>query len=793
MLKNYLTIALRNLKKHKAFSMINILGLTIGMVVCIMIFFFVQYELSYDKFHKNYERIYRFEYNNKMFTGDSHTGLLCPAVLALALKKDYPEVEVVTRILDPSWFQPKVLMKYGGKQFYEESYLCVEPSFFEMFNFDFVKGNSKNALTNPNSIVLNEELAKKYFGNIDPVGKVLTVDGKDLSVTGVIKNVPQNSHMQFRFLTAVKFDSRFGEETSWNNNWNYHTYIRLKENISPENLRKEIFGLPGRNSERNKTINLELRPMKDIHLYAHSKNELATNGNAENIYIFSSLAFLVLIIACINFMNLSTARSSKRAAEVGLRKVIGANRSQIIRQFLSESIILSVISFFLAIIIISISLPFFNKYAEIKIEYGDLFRWSILLGLLVIIIFTGLIAGSYPAFYLSSFQPITALKKSAHFLGKRNTPLVFRKVLVVFQFVITSVLIIGMLIILKQLQYIKNKELGYSKEQILVLPSNDYKSLNNYKVLKNEFLQNPSVISATLTSDVPSDISSRRNFFAENLSQNLICGSVTIDKDFFSTFNIKFIDGRTVTERSSNDETEQFIINETAAKELNLSLPVGTKMGRGSEIQGEIVGVVKDFHFKSLHEKIGPLVMHLNGNPPKYLSLKLKTENLDAVMNFIKKKFYSVFQDRPFDYYFFDDAFDKMYRKEERFASIIEVFSLLSIFVSCLGLFGLISFAVESRTKEIGIRKVLGAEIKNIFHLLTKEFAILVFTANIIAIPIAYYVLDKWLNAFAYRTKMNWWLFILSVSISCLLAIVTVGYQVIKATIANPIEALRYE
>ena len=598
--------------------------------------------------------------------------------------------------------------------------------------------------------------------------------------------------MQFRFLKALKFNPQFGEETSWNN-WNYNTYIKLSENSLPVDFAKKIFDLPERYSQNNSKTNLALRPMKDIHLYSHAKWELGTNGSAESIYIFSSLALLVLIIACINFMNLSTARSSKRAVEVGLRKVIGANRFQIVKQFLSESIILSIISFILAMIIISISLPFFNKLAEVNVKLGDLFSWSLIPGLFVLMIFTGLFAGSYPAFYLSSFQPINALKKSAHFFGKRNTPLVFRKILVVFQFVITSALIIGMIVILNQLQYIRNKELGYSKEQILVLPSSDYRSLNNYKVLKNELLQNPLIVSATLTSDLPSDISSRRNFFTENLSSNMILTSLTIDKDFFSTYNIKLIAGRTVKDRAGDDKTEQFIINETAAKEMNLSSPVGTKMGRDTEIQGEIVGVTKDFHFKPLHEKIGPIVMHLNGNTPKYLSLKLKTEKLNEVMNFIKKKFYSVFQDRPLDYFFFDESFDKMYRKEEKFASIIEVFSILSIFVGCLGLLGLVSFAVESRTKEIGIRKVLGAEMKNIFYLLTKEFAVLILIANIIAIPISYYVLSKWLDDFAYKTEMTWWIFFLSVVISCVLATVTVSYQVIKAATTNPVESLRYE
>ena len=789
MIKSYLTIALRNLKKHKAFSIINILGLTIGMVVCILILLYVRFELSYDKFHKNYDRIYRVE---KSSSNETEFNLTCPAVLAPVLKKNYPEVENVTRILNPSWFQPKVLMQYKDKQFYEERYLNIEPNFFEIFDFEFIEGNSKDAFTNPNSIVLTEELAKKYFGNVDPLGKVIRVENNDLKVAGVIKNVPVNSHMQFRFLTAIKFGPEFGEETSWNN-WNYHTYIKLRENSSPNDFEKKIIDLPDRETDHKQMVNLTIRPMKDIHLYSHSKDELGVNGSAESIYLFSSLALLVLIIACINFMNLSTARSSKRAVEVGLRKVIGANRFQIVKQFLGESIILSVISFILAMIIISISLPFFNKFAEVKIEPDDLLSLSLISSLFGLTIFTGLIAGSYPAFYLSSFQPISALKKFAHFLGKRNTQLVFRKVLVVFQFVITSVLIIGVIIILHQLQFIRNKELGYSKEQILVIPSNDYRSLDSYGVLKNELLQNPSIVIATLTSDLPNDIASRRDFFTENLNRNLICSSLTIDKDFFSTYNIKLIAGRTVKERAIDDNTEQFIINETAAKEMNLSSPVGTKMGRGEEIQGEIVGVTKDFHFKPLYEKIGPLVMHLNGNPPKYLSLKLKTEKLNAVMDFIKKKFYSVFQDRPFDYFFFDESFDKMYRKEEKFASIIEVFSVLSIFVGCLGLFGLVSFAAESRTKEVGIRKVLGAEMKNIFYLLTKEFAALILIANIVAIPIAYYTLSKWLDDFAYKTEMTWWIFILSVVISCVLAAVTVSYQVIKAATANPVEALRYE
>lgn len=806
MFKNYLKIAIRNVQKHKGYAFINISGLAIGMACCILIITYIVNELSYDKYHENSDRIYRIATEVNM---GGFTGLIAVsnAPVAPVLHQDYPEVLNATRIRVLS----DRFVKYEDKQFYEEQLLYADNSIFDIFTFPMIKGDPKTALVTAYSVVLTEETAKKYFGDDDPIGKVLKFNNQDdFTVTGVVENVPRNSHFAFDMLCSLEtyFVINKHARENWFN-FNLFTYLLLPEKYDHKELEnkfpalvdkymgKVIKGLGGE-------LKYFLQPLTSIHLHSHLENELSGNSNILYVYIFSAIALFILFIACINFMNLATARSATRAKEVGMRKVIGAHKRELIRQFLGESFIYSFFSLIVALIIVQFALPLLRSISgtELRMNYAEM-PWLIP-GLLGLVFFVGIIAGSYPALFLSSFQPANVLKGSLK-SGAGNKR--FRNVLVVAQFIISVTLIIGTGIILNQLKYMKNKELNFDKENVVFMRITDQKIQQSIDFIKDEFEKIPGVISVAASSSVPGQSASVSPYIPEGFTEDSsqLMESVDADQNFIPTLGIEIVDGRNFSTEFSTDKKEAVIINETAVRKFGWNNPVGKTIKapegeapKGAEGVGvwatkTVIGVVKDFHLASLHKIIMPLYL---SNTPDYLdtiSIKLNPEDTTNTLNLLKEKWKEIDPFRPFEYSFLDETFDSQYRSDERLSKIFASFTVFAIFIACLGLFGLASFMSEQRTKEIGIRKVLGASVPGIVVLLSKNFLKLVIIANIIAWPISYFVMKNWLENFAYRIDIGLWLFMLTGALSLCIALLTVSYQSIKASLSNPVNAIKYE
>jgi len=688
MFKNYIKIALRNIKKQRGYSFINITGLAIGLACFILIFMWVQDELSYDTFHENGENLYR----TTLITSDGIWGS-SPWALVPALKKDFPEIIRGTR-----YAQTAILTQYKDNSFYEE-WALVDPDFFEMFSFSFIEGDPKSAFSNLNSVVITERTAEKYFGNSDPMGEVITFNNRiDLAITGVIQNIPTNSHMQFDLLTLpVHY---FGEARTRTWSADCASYILLQSNADPENIRRKIHGTINKYDTRtNVQYYVGIQPLKKIHLYA-------LNGTHPivYVYVFSFIAVIVLFIACINFMNLSTARSSTRAKEVGMRKVIGATRIDVIRQFFSESIILSFIALVVAVLLVYLFLPIFNTMASKQLTLEFTKNIFMALGLILIAIITGIISGIYPALFLSAFQPVKILKG---FHGRGSKTNVLRKTLIIIQFTAAIVLIISTAIIYRQIYYIRTRDLGLDREHILTIRTNR-EIRNNYEVLREQFLKNKDVLNVTAASSIPLSIGNNNPVYWEGrsaeqyISMNFVC----VDYDYFETFNMKMAHGRSFSREYSTD-IQNYIINEAALKLTGYEEPVGRMFSMWTN-EGEIIGVVNDFHGTSLHNEIRPIVFVLYKNLPYfYIYVKIRPINIPGTLDFLKNTMRTIVPDYPFQYTFLDEYFHRQYVREDRIGNILKYFTFLAIFISCLGLLGLASLMAEQRTKEIAIRKVL--------------------------------------------------------------------------------------
>ncbi|UCC38535.1 MAG: ABC transporter permease [Candidatus Aminicenantes bacterium] len=800
MFKNYLRIAIRNVQRHKGYAFINIAGLAIGMTCCILIIAYVVTELSYDKYHENADKIYRIgaEVNMGGFTGSL---AVSNAPLGPVLKQDYPEVMNAARIRPIS----KTLVKYEDRQFYEEQILHADKTIFDIFSFPMIKGDPKTALVTAYSVVLTEETAQKYFGEEDPLGKVLKFNNQDdFTITGIVENVPKNSHFTFDMLCSFEtfFVRNKGARENWFN-FHLHTYLLLRENYDYTELEKKFPAVVDKYMGKIiKSLGGELKyflqPLTSIHLHSKLEGEISGNSNILYIYIFASIALFILLIACINFMNLATARSATRAKEVGMRKVIGAHKRELIRQFLGESIIYSFFSLIVALILVQFALPLFRSISgtELRMNFAEM-SWLIP-GLLGFVLFVGIIAGSYPALFLSSFQPAMVLKGSLK-SGAANKR--FRSTLVVAQFVISVALIIGTGIVLNQLDYMKNTNLNFDKKNVIFVRITDQKLRQSLEFIKNELKNIPGVISLASSSNVPgqtTDVSPHiPEGFQEDNSQ--LMESIDIDHDFLPTLGIEIVDGRNFSTEFATDTKEAVIINETAAKKFGWDKPVGKTIkspGSGFPMLWRtktVIGVVRDFHFSSLHKIIMPLLI---GNGTNYLdtiSIKIGHENTRETLSALQEKWKEIDPFRPFEYSFLDETFDSQYRSDERLSKIFASFTVFAIFIACLGLFGLASFMAEQRTKEIGIRKVLGASVPGIVTLLSKNFLKLVIIANIIAWPISYFVMKNWLQNFAYRTNMGLGVFVLTGVLSLCIALLTVSYQSIKASVANPVDSIKYE
>jgi len=808
MLKNYLKIAVRNLLRHKTYSIINISGLSIGIACCLLILSYVFFELSYDKFNKNADRIYRINTDLKF----GSTELAIPVVsdmMGPMLKKDYPQVEEYTRIYN---ITDNVYIKKDDQFYNERRMACVDSTFFKVFSFPVLYGNTNNALNEPNSVVITKSIAEKFFGTDDAVGKYLETNiyGNTLfNVTAVIKNMPNNSHFQFDFLFPMKT-----LHYDWGNyvSSNFHTYLLLRKGTDYKEFEKKFdeyntrYSFPYANkylqiqSEEefkkagNKLEN-SLTPLTNIHLFSKRAQELSPSGNIEYVYILSAVALFILLIACINFMNLTTAGSANRFKEVGIRKVLGTERKSLVFQFLTESIMIAFIAVIIAVVIAYDVLPQLNNLAGKKIDTKIFSSAPILLFLISLPILVGVIAGSYPAFYLSRFVPEEIFKGK---LSRGSKSGKLRSVLVIFQFAASIVLIIGTIVIYRQLNHIQNKNLGYQKEQVLII-NDSYLLGNNLNAFKYEMLKVTGVIFGTASGFLP--IPSERNFSAFYTGRAIVSESGLtlqrwrIDCDYLKTLGIKLIEGRNFSPDFITDSAS-IILNETAVRQLGFKDPINKFMYNwvaGGRVKAyKVIGVVKDFNFESLHQEIGPLcfVLERSSGPT---SFKVNAAQIPLIINDAARIWKRMSSGMPFTYRFLDDSFDEVYKAEKRIGIIALSFSILAILIACLGLFGLATFLVEQKTKEIGIRKVLGASTASILFMLSKEFLKWIIIANIVAVPAAYYFMSKWLNDFAYRINISWWIFVFAGIIALLIALATISLKALNAASANPVKSLRYE
>jgi putative ABC transport system permease protein len=786
MIKNYLKVAFRNIRRHKGFSFINIAGLAIGLACCLLITIWVLDELSYDKFHENASNLYRVE-EDQHYSGRIFFVYVTPYPLGPALKAEIPEIIDATRVIWPGG----VLFKYEDQTFFEDNGRAVDPSFLKMFTYPLIRGDKNNALDSPFSVVISEDLAEKYFGEEEPIGKVLLLNNKyEFTVTGILENVPHNSVLQFDFLVPYEILKRTGQtrEEDFGTN-SIYTFVQLPDGRPPEQVNQKIFSFIRSKIPQSRT-DLRLMPLTRIHLHEYFGYEKGA-GAIQYVYIFSVIAFIVLLIACINFMNLSTARSANRAKEVGLRKVVGAIKGHLVRQFYGESVVYAFIALMIAVGIVTLLLPAFSRLSGKELTWSVAGIETVLIGLLGITLFTGLVAGSYPAMFLSAFQPARVLKGSL-FSGSGGAR--FRRVLVVIQFALSILLIIGTAVVYQQQSYIKNMRLGWDKEHLVYVPLRaDTKK--SYGPLKQELLQNPQVLNVTGTSQLPTHIGSNSGgaqWEGKDPELQILIGFNAVDFDFVETLKIDMAEGRSFDKKYTSDQSRSWIVNEEVAKLMDKDSVIGEKFSHVG-VDGTIIGVMKNFHYQTLKNKIEPLAIIVDQDDLNYMIIRIPPEDVSGSLGFIEKAWKRVIPAYPFEYRFMDDRYDRMYRTEQRIGTLLKYFAALAVFVACLGLFGLASFMAEKRTKEIGIRKVLGASVTQIAQLLCKEFFFLVIVANVIAWPAAYLIMKKWLQSYAYRADLGFFVFIGAMLLAIFVAVLSVSYQAIRAARANPADSLRYE
>ncbi|MCP4724769.1 MAG: FtsX-like permease family protein [bacterium] len=802
MFKNYLKIAFRNINKNKGFSFINIFGLSFGMACSILIFLYVQYELSFDNFHKDSERIFRVGKEFKSSGQEAGYTIWTPPPVAPVLLDEYPEVEEAVRI----YFDNGVV-KYEEKNFAEDEIVFADNSFFNIFSFQFANGSPEYALTDPFTAVITQEAAGKYFDYDDPIGKTLIYNNDSYRVTGVLENIPGNSHLQFDFLLSfgsLEEQRKRQGRRSYNVQWWFHsfaTYIKTRDASPSQELIDSIYNLSKTHvGDQEDRFGFQQRfiiePLKDVYLRSHFVTEgLSKTGNITYVYLFISIAIFILALACINFMNLTTARSAGRIKEISMRKVVGAAKKQLVFQFLTDALFMSFISVMAAVIIVLFALPSFSEFTgrTLSLDLRDISTYPMLVSIMII---TGLLSGVYPAFYLTSFKPIESIKGK---FSSETRGQLFRKSLVVFQFAISIMLIISSLLVSKQINFMKNSNLGFNREQVLVIPFEGSSEPGaKYKILKNELLKNSSILSATVSSTVPGRDMTSRIIRPEGApeNENQTMNILFADPDFLETFGLEMAAGRFLSEEISTDPSSAFILNEAAVKRFGWGEPqnaVGKEFSYAGRKKGRVVGVVKDFHFLSLHSDIFPIVTQIDDSELGYLSVKLSTENLSEVLSYIEDTWQSILPDLPANHFFLDSDFNAQYNYEEKVSIIFDVFTFLAIIIACLGLFALSSYMAEQKTKEIGIRKALGATVSNVIFNFSKEFLKWILIANIAAWPVAWYVISRWLQSFAYRTEISLYVFILSGLLAVLIAFLTVIYQSLKSSLANPVDSLRYE
>ena len=805
MFKNYLKIAIRNFFKHKGFSFINVFGLAIGVACCLMIVLYVFDEISYDRYHEKADQIYRVGIDGFVNNMAFHGVITC-APMAQTLVREFPEVTAATRLRNFGF----PVFRYENKVFSEERVFWVDQSFFDVFTVSFIKGDPNTALAEPNTIVLTRSMALKYFGHEDPLGKSLNADQRrDYLITGVVEDVPRNSHFHYDFLASL---STYDDSRSpiWISN-NYYTYFLLRMDASPEAFEAKLAELVkkyvGPQIQVAAGITMEqfyesggqwgyfIQPLTDIHLHSHLEFEIEPNGDIAYVYIFSIITIGILLVAGINFVNLATARSVNRAREVAIRKTVGSSRSQLIRQFLAETTLMSLIAVLLALIAVQFLLPTFNTITgkDLAIPYmQNVYTIPSLLG---VVLFIGILAGIYPAFFLASFDPAIVLKSET--LGRtRKSSL--RNVLVVFQFTVSIVLIVGTFIVNRQLKYIQSKNLGFNKDQIVVVKKTDDIG-NQIQTFRQEIVKNSKVINATNTGRLIGETFGNSAFKLAGATgeETHLLWTYFTDPHFIDTYQIEMAAGRYFEEGRQADQ-QAVVLNETAVKDLGLTDPIGKQIAALRPTREQyfiIIGVMKDFHFESLHFQIRPLIIALwpPDNRGRYVSVRVHSEGIRETLSFLENTWRRFAGNQAFEYEFFDDHFAQIYQAEERTGQIFFVFSFLAIIIASLGLLGLAAFIAEQRTKEIGIRKVLGATESRIILLLSKQYTKWVILSNLFAWPIAYYFMHKWLQRFAFQPGLSVWSFLLASLVVFVAALLTVGFQTVKAARSNPVDLLRYE
>lgn len=805
MFKNYFKIAVRNLARSKGFTAINVLGLALGIATCLLIVVFVQNELSYDRYNKNADQIVRVTFKGVMESGTIKEANVMPPVAA-AFKKDFPEVLEATRIRPNGTHK----ITYKDRTFKDDNMAFADSNFFRVFTIPLIKGNESTALMEPNTVVMSAASAKKYFGDENPIGQTITFpnDKAALKVTGVFDKVPENSHFHFDILASMASLPE-ARNPSWMQS-NFFTYLLLPKGYDyrkleaklPQEVEKYIgpqlqqaMGTTlAEFKQKGNSLSFQLQPITDIHLKSDLTGDMEPYGNLQYVYIFGAVAVFMLLIACINFMNLSTAGAGKRAREVGIRKVMGSLKKQLVFQFLLESLLLTTISLIIALALVYAALPLLSNFAGKVLHFNLLGSPWVLPALLLFGLFTGLLAGSYPAFFLSSFNPISVLK-GRFTSGKKTVSL--RSALVVFQFFISVGLIIGTMVVYNQLNYIHNKNLGYNKNQVLIIENSWALGQNNTAVLKQQLLQDSRVQNASTSGYLPAGNSWGNNYFvypdakSTDLAKTL---RYEVDENYIATLGMQVIKGRNFSKAYGADSTA-IIINETAARAFGWKDNVEGHTLSHTENDGtkqtyHVIGVVKDFNFRSLHEAITPLVMTL-GTGTGDIIVKVNTADVTGMLTTIRNKWSAFKVEEPFSYSFLDDRYNNTYKAEQNIGNILGIFAGLTILVACLGLFALAAFTAEQRTKEIGIRKVLGANITGLVSLLSKDFLKLVAIAFIISSPVAWYVMHNWLQSFAYRITIGWYIFAVTGILVVVVTLLTVGYQGIKTALANPIKALK--
>ncbi|WP_026628832.1 ABC transporter permease [Dyadobacter alkalitolerans] len=810
MLKNYFKIAWRNLLRNRAFSAINITGLAIGLASCLLISLYVLDELSFDRFHENGDRIVRVVFKGIMQGGEMKEAHVMPPTAA-ALKADYPEVLEATRLRRGG--APMVLR---NQQIYTDDELAfVDSNFLQVFTFPLVEGNIKSALIQPNTIVISTKLAEKYFGKQDAVGQIITFkDWKTpFKVTGVMEEMPVHSHIQFDMLASMS-SLEDAKSTSWMIS-EFYTYLLLPEGYDykqldaklPQTVEKYMgpqlktaLGLTfAEFKKKGNNLGLYLQPLTEIHLHSDFQYDLGTNGDLKYVYIFGAIAVIMLLIACINFMNLSTAGSSKRAREVGVRKVMGSEKIELVAQFLMESILLTGIALVFGGLICLAGLPLLNSLSGKNLGFSLEALPALIPALLFFGLFVGIFAGSYPAFFLSSFKPIAVLKggNAAVKLNSSGKNIGLRSGLVVFQFFVSITLMVGATVVYQQLKFIQNKKLGYEKDQVLVVPA--WALGKNMPVFKDELMRDSRVSNVSLSGFVPAGPSDNNNYMItpeDNPSQLLKTLRYEVDYDYLATLGMEMAQGRNFSKAYGLDSTA-VILNETAAKALGwqhnaIGKTLSRRNNEGKGSAYHVIGIVKDFHFKSLHEKISPLVMTLSQDRG-WMIIKTKNKEVSGLLAKMKSQWESFKPDMPFTYSFLDERFNETYKTEQKTGKILAIFAGLTILVACMGLFGLAIFTAEQRTKEIGVRKVLGASVAGIVALLSKDFLQLVVVAIVIALPTSWWLMSRWLEDFEYKIDVSWWALALVSLVSVAVALLTVSFQSVRAALMNPVKSLRSE